>query len=166
MLAAALIASLWAQAEPAPAPAAAAPAPAPAAASPAPTAAAPAAAAPAPAGPATAPPAAAAPATAPPPVVTKPEAPLPANGISVYFRYAATAGTEGNALAPSSGFSLGGEFERRFVSTRIGLELAVALDLFFDRFAKDVVVSSTDPMTGAQALAVGERTLSQSTVVL
>ena len=163
MLAAALLAWLWAQAEQAPVPPAAAPAPAPAAQSGAPT--------PAPVAPAGAasvpPPQAAAPAPAPQAAAPAPApqaaapAPLPpASAVSVHLRYAHRLGSEGGSFVPTAGMSLGGEFERRLLAFESGIELGAALDFFYDRFAKDVVVA-----TGAEP-TIASRTLSQTSFVL
>jgi hypothetical protein len=161
MFAAALLASLLAQAEQAPAPAPPANAPA-----------APEAAVPAPAPPANVVPAAApggAPATPPPPATTAPSAqppppvvaqPAPAappNSVSVHVRYAYRVGGEGDGLVPASGLSLGGEFERRLRAFQNGIELGVATNFFYDRFTKDIVVASTGSEPG-----IGSRTLSQT----
>jgi hypothetical protein len=174
MFAAALLASLLAQAEQAPSPArpdtaprtappAAAPAagtPAPAPGTPAPPAGTP---APASGTPASQGPAAAAPAS--PPVVAEPATPPPANSASVYVRYAYRVGAEGDGVVPASGFSLGGEFERRLRAFETGIELGVALDFFYDRFAKDVIAASVGPM-GDLEPAIASRTLSQTTFAL
>ena len=176
MLAAALLVSLWAQAEqappPVPAPATAA-SPAPAAAGPAPATASPlpATASPPPAT-ASAPPATAspAPATAPAPLPAQPivaePAPLPAkNGLSVLVRYAYRVGTETDITAPAAGLSLGGAFERRFRAYASGIELGSAIDFFLDRFTKEVIVPTTDPANQPDGL-IRDRTLSQTSFTL
>jgi len=171
MLAAALLASLLAQAEPAPAPA---PAPGPAEAAPAGQA------APAPPGQAepAPPPAAAASPAVPAPATTAPSAasptppapsrpdeppPAPANSVSVHVRYAYRIGSDGDSLVPAAGMSLGGEFERRLFGFKSGFELGLAANFFYDRFSKEVVAPSTDPMVQA---TVATRTLSQTTFAL
>jgi hypothetical protein len=161
MFAAALLASLLAQAEQAPAPARPDGAPA--------TAAAPAAETPGPS--ATVPitpvapgPAAAAP-PALPPIVGEPATPPPANSTSVYVRYAYRVGADGDAVVPTSGFSLGGEFERRLRAFQTGIELGIAIDFFYDRFTKDVIATTVGPM-GDPEPAIGSRTLSQTTFAL
>ena len=164
MLAAALLASLWAQAEQAPVPPAAAPAPSAAPPSPAP-AAAPAAARrrrpPAPAAAAPASPAAAAPAApAAPPAVPTPGTPYPANSVSVHVRYAYRVDSGGDSLVPAAGMSLGGEFERRLLAFKSGIELGAAFDFFYDRFAKDVIAMTTDGPT------IASRTLSHTSFAL
>jgi len=163
MLAAALLVSLWAQAEqapppfPAPTAAPASSAPAPASPAPAPTSPTPAAGSPAPA-----------PAPAPlptQPIVAEP-APLPArNGLSVLVRYAYRVGTESDITAPAAGLSLGGAFERRFRAFESGFEIGAALDFFLDRFTKDVIVPTTDPVNQPDGL-IRDRTLSQTSFTL
>jgi len=161
MLAAALLVSLWAQAEQAPVPPAAAPAPA--AAAPAPSTA-PAAGAPAPVAATPAPPPPAPGSSAAPPVVATPEPALPPNSVSVQVRYAYRVGSDGDSLAPSAGMSLGGEFERRLLGFESGFELGLAFDFFYDRFAKDVIGSAPGP-TG-QELTITTRALSQTSFAL
>jgi len=165
MLAAALFASLLAQAEQAPPQvpaeprqpqaAPAVPAPATAPATPPPTSAPP---APAPAAPSAAAPV---PPAAPPPLVAQPEPPAPANSVSVHVRYAYRVGGEGDGLVPASGLSLGGEFERRLAAFQSGIELGVATNFFYDRFTKDIVVASAGAEPG-----IGTRTLSQTSFAL
>src|SRR5436190_1782537 len=167
MLAAALLASLLAQAEPAPAPGPgpaetgppgqATPAP-PAQAEPAPAPAA----APAVPAPATTAPGAASP-TPPAPSGPDEPPPAPANSVSVHVRYAYRVGSDGDSLVPAAGMSLGGEFERRLVGFKTGFELGLAANFFYDRFSKEVVAPSTDPMVQA---TVATRTLSQTTFAL
>ena len=150
MLAAALLASLWAQAEQAPvAPAAA---PAPAAAAPASPAAAAAPAAAAPVSPAPAAPAA----PAAPPAVPTPEHPYPANSVSVQVRYAYRVDSGGDGLVPTAGISLGGAFERRLLAFNSGIELGAAFDFFYDRFARDVIATTPD------GTMIASRTLSHT----
>jgi hypothetical protein len=177
MFAAALLASLLAQAEQAPTPAR--PDAAPATTAPAPASGAPAAAtsAPAPATPgaptpatsAPVPPAPQGPAAAappvPPPAVAEPATPPPANSASVYVRYAYRLGAGSDDIVPTSGFSLGGEFERRLAAFPTGIELGIAMDFFYDRFTKDVIATSVGPM-GDPAPGIGTRTLSQTTFAL
>ena len=167
MLAAALLASLLAQAEPAPPsgpaePAPPASAPGPAEQAPPPAAPGPAPVAPAPAAPA---PAATAPAAAPPPPLVAEPAPPPANSVSVHVRYAYRLGSDGDSVVPAAGFSLGGEFEHRLVGFRNGIEIGAATNFFYDRFSKDVVVSSVGS-TGTLESSVGTRTLSQTSFAL
>jgi hypothetical protein len=135
-----ILASLWAQAEQTPPPAPAA-APAPATAAPAP---APPTAAPAP------------PATAP--VVETAAPPLPANSLSVHVRYAYR--VDSDSVVPNTGMTLGGEIEHRMRTFESGIELGVAFDFFYNRFAKDVIAQTgSDP-------TITSRTLSHTSFVL
>jgi len=153
MLAAALFASLLAQAEQAPPAGPAEPAP-PGPAEPAPPATAP---APAPAA-AAAPPAS-------PPIVAEP-APAPANSVSVHVRYAYRIDSGGDSVVPAAGLSLGGEFERRLHAFPSGIEIGVATNFFYDRFSKDVIATSIDPATGSSEMTIVSRTLSQTSFAL
>jgi hypothetical protein len=157
MFAAALLASLLAQAEqaPVPPPPAASPpaAPAPVEAPPAP----PAAAAPATPPVPTPPPATTAPAS-PPSGIDEPPPPPPANSVSVHVRYAYRLGANDN-LVPDAGLSLGGEYERRLHGFASGIELGIATNFFYDRFTKDVVATPVDAPGDPQ---IASRTLSQT----
>jgi hypothetical protein len=113
MLAAALLASWWAQAEPAPD---ATPPQSPATAAPA--------AGPRPAATATVAPA------APPPVLD--------NAFGVYACFARRLGSEGQSIGPANGVSVGGDYERRYFDLPTGFELGAGLDFFYDRFSSDL----------------------------
>lgn len=165
MFAAALLASLLAQAEQAPV--APAPEPSPGTAIPA---------APGPAEPLTppsssppppspSPPSLPAPVPPPPPGVVAEPAPIPPpNAASVYVRYAYRVGN-GDGVVPASGLSLGGEYERRLRAFETGIELGAAIDFFYDRFTRDVIATSVGPM-GDPEPAIGTRTLSHTTFAL
>src|SRR3954451_12272413 len=128
MLAAAFLATLWAQAEQAPPPTAA---------------------------------------PAPPqqPVVSNPAPAAPPNGLTVSARFAYRVGDEGKSIGPAAGFSLGVTFERRYFASRGGVELAGAVDFFYDRFATAVVGSMMDA-TGQETTFAADRTLSQTSFAL
>jgi hypothetical protein len=127
MLAAAFLATLWAQAEQAPPP----------------------------------------PAAPPPqqPVLTQPAPAAPPNGLTVSARFAYRVGDEGKSIGPAAGFSLGGTFERRYFASRGGVELAGAVDFFYDRFSTGVVGSTTDA-TGLETTFDASRILSQTSFAL
>ena len=167
MFAAALLASLLLQAEQAPTPPA--PPPSPAAES-APAEAAPgtAPATPPPASPrpAPAPGSAAAPPPAPPPLVAEPAPAPPPNSVSVHVRYAYRVDSGGDSIVPAAGLSLGGEFERRLRGFSNGIEIGVATNFFYDRFAKDVIATSVDPATGGAEMTIQTRTLSQTSFAI
>jgi len=96
--------------------------------------------------------------------VATPEPTLPPNSVSVHVRYAYRVGSEGDSLAPSTGMSLGGEFERRLLAFESGLELGLAVDFFYDRFWKDVIGAAPGP-TG-QELMITTRAISQTSFAL
>ncbi len=129
MIAAVVLASLWAQAEPAPLEA-------PESASvPSPT-----------APPATAPPQAAQPAPVAPLPVTPP-APEPklASTLAVSGRLAYRVGGDAGRVGPSFGFAIGGSFDRRYLQIGDVVNLGVAVDFSFARFATAVTRSTVPP---------------------
>jgi hypothetical protein len=132
MIAAAVLASLWAQAEPAP-PEAPESATVPSATAPA-----------------TASPATAQPAPAPSLPVTPP-APEPklASTFAVSGRLAYRVGADARRVGPSFGFAIGGSFERRYLQIGDVLDLGVAVEFSFARFAT-AVTRSTVPSGGSQ----------------
>jgi len=81
----------------------------------------------------------------------------------VHVRYAYRVGSDGDSLVPAAGLSLGGEFERRLFGFKSGFEIGLGANFFYDRFSKEVVAPSTDPMVQA---TVATRTLSQTTFAL
>jgi hypothetical protein len=110
MLAAALLITWWAQAEPAPA---AEPPPPASRAAP------------------TTPPLGAA--------ATGPSAPAPLdNAFGVTVNFAHRQGHEGQSIGPANGISVGGDYQRRYLVTPDGLELSGGLDFFYDRFSTDL----------------------------
>jgi hypothetical protein len=96
--------------------------------------------------------------------VAQPAPLVPPNSVSVHFRYAYRVGSESEALAPNTGLSVGGEFERRLLAFDSGIELGGAVDFFYDRFSKDVIASSPGP-TGEELMIV-TRSLSHTTFAL
>jgi hypothetical protein len=166
MLAAALLASWWAQAEPAPDPTPPTPPQPPAAAAPPSGTAAPPAAAPTPANAGAEPaPVAAAPTAGPHPAATAtvaPAAPPPVldNAFGVYACFARRLGSEGQSIGPANGVSVGGDYERRTFDLPTGFELGVGLDFFYDRFSSD--------LSGSMQLDPGlaQRVVSQTSFAL
>jgi hypothetical protein len=124
MIAAVVLASLWAQAEPAPAESAPASQAEPAPASQA---------EPAPA-----------PAAAPPASPTAPE-PRLARALGVWGRGAYRLAPESDRIGPAFGFALGANFEYRYLRTAALLDLGVAVDFSFARFATSVARSMEPP---------------------
>jgi hypothetical protein len=87
------------------------------------------------------------------------------NALGIYGCFAYRLGNEGQSVGPAIGFSLGGEYERRYFATPPGLELGAGLDFFYDRFASDVTGSAMVAPGQEQAYAA-QRLLSQTSFAL
>jgi len=99
------------------------------------------------------------------PFVTEPAPAAPPNGLTVSARFAYRVGDEGQSVGPAAGFSLGGTYERRYFASRGGVELAGAVDFFYDRFSTGVVGSTMDA-TGQETTFAANRMLSQTSFAL
>jgi hypothetical protein len=133
-----------------PGPAEAAPAPPPGA-----TAGTPATATPSP----TAPPVAPSPTPSPSPSASTPTS--PANTVSILGGLASRLGSQASALGPSVGFSFGVSFQRRYAVLSPELELGLAADFLFDRFATSVLGSSM-VQPGVDQSYIGTRTITET----
>ena len=136
MVAAAILASWLAQAEPAPAE----PPPAASTAASAPTA------------PVAAPP------KAPPP-------PPPDNAVGVYAGWGHRHGTEAETVGPANGVSVGGSYQRRYLTLFDHLELGAGLDFFYDKYVTDVT-GSTAVAPGQEQTFPSQRVISQASFAL
>jgi hypothetical protein len=130
MLAAAVLASLWAQAEPAPPEPAANP-----------------------------PPAA--------PLVATPAPPVPVadNIIGVYFGWGRRLGNEPDVIGPANGISVGGSYQRRYLTLGYGFELGAAVDFFYDKWQTGVS-GSTMVAPGQEQTFPAERVISETSFAL
>jgi hypothetical protein len=149
MVAVAVLASWLAQAEPAPAE----PTPATPAAASAPT-------APTPASPGT-PSAPTAPIVAAP----KPGAPPPDNAVGVYAGWGHRLGREAATVGPANGISVGGTYQRRYLTLLGDLELGAGLDFFYDKYVTDVTGSMT-VASGQEQMFLSQRAISQASFAL
>jgi len=149
MVAAAVLASWLAQAEPAPAETM----PAPPAAATAPT-------APAPAPPPTpnAP-------TAPVAAAPQPPAPPPDNAVGVYAGWGHRLGSEAATVGPANGISVGGTYQRRYLTLLGNLELGGGLDFFYNKYVTDVTGSMT-VASGQEQMFLSQRVISQASFAL
>lgn len=129
MLAAALLVSLWAQAEPAP---------------------------PEPGAP---PPAAPVVATPSPPPSDKD------NTIGIYFGWGRRLGNEPNVVGPANGISVGGSYQRRYLTLGDGFELGAGVDFFYDKWQTGVT-GSTMVAPGQEQTFPSERVISQTSFAL
>jgi hypothetical protein len=107
---------------------------------------------PAPTGPAPPPASAAASPAAPPPELD--------DSFGVYGCFARRLGSEGKRVGPADGFSIAGDYERRYFVTPEGLELAGGLAFFYDRFATEL----SDP--ALLDVGLSERIISQTSFAL
>jgi len=144
MLAAAVLASWLAQAEPAPAePATAEPTTAtPTAAS------APGAVAPTPTNP-----------------TNPPWPPAPDNAVGVYAGWGHRLGNEAQTVGPANGISVGGTYQRRYLTLVGNLELGAGLDFFYDKYQTDVTGSAM-VTPGQEQTFSAERIISQASFAL
>jgi hypothetical protein len=136
MVAAAVLASWLAQAEPAP--------PEPSPATPA--------AASAPTVPAT---------TTPKP----PPSPPPDNAVGVYAGWGHRLGSEAQTIGPANGISVGGSYQRRYLTLLGNLELGAGLDFFYDKYVTDVTGSMT-VASGQEQMFLSQRAISQASFAL
>jgi hypothetical protein len=131
MLAAAVLASLWAQAEPAPSEPAL-------------------------------PPAQSAPVVSTP----APSGPLvPDNTIGVYFGWGRRLGSGPDVVGPANGISVGGSYQRRYLTLGAGFELGAAFDFFYDKWQTGVT-GSTMVAPGQEQTFASERIVSQTSFAL
>jgi hypothetical protein len=128
MVAAAVLASWLAQAEPAPAPAAPPGAPVVAAPTPLP----------------------------PPP---------PDNAVGVYAGWGHRLGQEAETVGPANGISVGGTYQRRYLTVLGNLELGAGLDFFYDKYVTDVTGSTAVAPNQEQPFA-SQRIISQASFAL
>jgi hypothetical protein len=145
MVAAAVLASWLAQAEPAPA------ARTPAAAS-------------APAEPMPAAPAAATAPTVPGAAAPKPPPPPPDNAVGVYAGWGHRLGSEAETIGPANGISVGGSYQRRYLTLLGQLELGAGLDFFYDKYVTDVTGSTG--AAGQEQTFASQRIISQASFAL
>jgi len=94
-----------------------------------------------------------------------PEPPPPPNSVAILAGFAYRLGSEGSAVGPAAGFSLGGSYERRYARLAPTVDLGVAFDFGFDQFTTAVVGSVPDD-TGVEQTFAGTRTISSTSFVL
>jgi hypothetical protein len=109
----------------------------------------------------------AAPLPPPPEPLPPPEPPPPtlANSMAVIGQFAYRLGAPADALGPKAGFSLGGTYERRYLTLGPGVELAGTVDFFYDRFATGVT-GSTMVEPGVEQTFAGTRAITETSFAL
>jgi hypothetical protein len=95
------------------------------------------------------------------PIVVAPKpAPPPAadNAVGVYAGWGRRLGREAQTVGPANGISVGGSYQRRYLTLLGHLELGAGLDFFYDKYQTDV--------TGSMTVAPGqEQTFSSQRVI-
>jgi hypothetical protein len=85
----------------------------------------------------------------------------PRNTVTLLLGLGVRLGSEGGALGPRPGFSVGGSYERRYAALTPELELGAALEFLFDQFSQ-AAQGPTMPPSGDQ-LSFSRRTFSETT---
>jgi hypothetical protein len=121
---------------------------------------------PAPAEPTSAPPATASAPTAPVAATPKPPpAPAPDNAVGVYAGWGHRLGSEAETVGPANGISVGGSYQRRYLTLLGNLELGAGLDFFYDKYVTDVT-GSTAVASGQEQTFASQRVISQASFAL
>ena len=85
----------------------------------------------------------------------------PANTVSVLGGLTARLGSAASRLGPKVGFSVGGAFQHRYALLPSEIELGVAAEFFFDRFSTAAIGTSTVPSGGEQTY-ISSRTITET----
>ncbi len=117
---------------------------------------------PAPPEPPSAPAAATAPVTAAP---KTPPSPPPDNAVGVYAGWGHRLGSEAETVGPANGISVGGTYQRRYLTLSGHLELGAGVDFFYDKYATDVT-GSTAVAPGQEQTFAAQRVISQASFAL
>ncbi|HVV49830.1 MAG TPA: hypothetical protein VHO06_09240 [Polyangia bacterium] len=94
-----------------------------------------------------------------------PPPPTPDNTFAVYAGWGRRLGSEASTIGPANGFSVGGLYQRRYLTLAGGFELGGALDFFYDKFETDVTGSAMDD-NGNEQTFPAQRTISQTSFTL
>jgi hypothetical protein len=100
-----------------------------------------------------------------PPPVPEPSPPVLRNALGVSIQLGHRLAEGGASLDPYWGFSLSGRYERRLLAAPSGLELGVAADFSFQRFATSVV-GSTMISPGVEMTFDGTRLITETTFAI
>jgi len=108
------------------------------------------------------------PSTASTPIVVTPKPPLPPapdNAVGVYAGWGHRLGREAESVGPANGISVGGTYQRRYLTLLDHLELGAGLDFFYDKYEKDVTGSMT-VAPGQEQTFPSQRVISQVSFAL
>ncbi len=104
--------------------------------------------------------------TAPIAVAPKPPTPpAPDNAVGVYAGWGHRLGTRPETIGPANGISVGGTYQRRYLTLLGNLELGAGLDFFYDKYVTDVTGSMT-VAPGQEQHFPSQRVISQTSFAL
>ncbi|HEY4392818.1 MAG TPA: hypothetical protein VGP64_02095 [Polyangia bacterium] len=110
------------------------------------------------------------PAPTPPPsapvvATPAPPRPVPDNTVGVYFGWGRRLGNGPDVVGPANGISVGGSYQRRYLTLGYGFELGAAVDFFYDKW-QEGVTGSTMVTPGEEQTFSSERVISQTSFAL
>jgi|HubBroStandDraft_2_1064218.scaffolds.fasta_scaffold87186_2 hypothetical protein len=98
-------------------------------------------------------------------IAPAPAPPTPDNVVGVYGGWGRRLGGEAQTVGPANGISVGGSYQRRYLTLLDHLELGAGLDFFYDKYQTDVT-GSTMVAEGQEQTFSAERIISQASFVL
>ena len=96
---------------------------------------------------------------------TPPPPPAPDNAVGVYAGWGHRIGHEAETIGPANGISVGGSYQRRYLTLLGNLELGAGLDFFYDKYVTDVTGSMT-VAPGQEQQFPSQRVISQASFAL
>ncbi len=96
---------------------------------------------------------------------TPPPPPAPDNAVGVYAGWGHRLGREAETVGPANGISVGGSYQRRYLTLLGNLELGAGLDFFYDKYVTDVTGSMT-VAPGQEQTFPSQRVISQASFAL
>jgi hypothetical protein len=99
-------------------------------------------------------------------IAPAPAAPAtPDNAVGVYGGWGRRLGSEAQTVGPANGISVGGTYQRRYLTLLDRLELGAGLDFFYDKYQTDVTGSAM-VTPGQEQTFSAERIISQASFTL
>ncbi|HTB57138.1 MAG TPA: hypothetical protein VLC06_04655 [Polyangia bacterium] len=89
----------------------------------------------------------------------------PDNAVGVYGGWGRRLGSEAQTVGPANGISVGGSYQRRYLTLLDHLELGAGLDFFYDKYETDVTGSAM-VAPGEEQTFSAERIISQASFAL
>jgi hypothetical protein len=89
----------------------------------------------------------------------------PDNAVGVYGGWGHRLGSEAETVGPANGISVGGSYQRRYLTLLDRLELGAGLDFFYDKYQADVTGSAM-VAPGQEQTFSAERIISQASFAL